>query len=190
MHRGTGGRTTPRAEGKVMNMQTEMMGNARQAAAEQTGNMLKVRYLDALNLIERLHRRLLDVIKDDFERHGEPEVNPVQALLLYNIADAELTAGELKTRGHYHGSNVSYNLKKLVEAGYVHHERSATDRRSVRVRLTPKGQSIRNRVDALYNRQMQAIEHLVGFDASELDRINKSLTRLERYWTDQILYRL
>lgn len=173
-----------------MNMQTDVMGKPAAAATELRGEAIKPRYLDALNLIERLHRRLLDVIKDDFERHGEPEVNPVQALLLYNIADAELTAGELKTRGHYHGSNVSYNLKKLVEAGYVHHERSATDRRSVRVRLTPKGQSVRNRVDALYNRQIQSVEHLVGLDAGELDRINKALTRLERYWTDQILYRL
>ena len=170
-------------------MQTELRGAAGQQDEEQ-GNPVKPRYLDAVNLIERLHRRLLEVIKDDFERHGEPEVNPVQALLLYNIADEELTAGELKTRGHYQGSNVSYNLKKLVEAGYVHHARSATDRRSVRVRLTPKGQAIRNRVDALYNRQMQAVEQLVGLDADELDRINKALTRLERYWTDQILYRL
>ena len=173
-----------------MNIHSELMAGARPLAGEGQGNPLKPRYLEVLNLIERLHRRLLDVIKDDFERHGEPEVNPVQALLLYNIADSELTAGELKTRGHYHGSNVSYNLKKLVESGYVHHERSATDRRSVRVRLTPKGQSVRNRVDALYNRQMQAIEHVVGLDAPELDRINKALTRLERYWTDQILYRL
>ena len=175
---------------KVMNMQTELTGNIRPLAVEPRTNPVKPQYLHALNLIERLHRRLLDVIKDDFERHGEPEVNPVQALLLYNIADAELTAGELKTRGHYQGSNVSYNLKKLVESGYVHHERSSTDRRSVRIRLTPKGQAVRNRVDALYNRQMQAVEHLVGLDAGELDRINKSLTRLERYWTDQILYRL
>jgi len=151
---------------------------------------VKLRYLDSLNLIERLHRRLLEVIKDDFERHGEPGINPVQALLIYNIADAELTAGELKSRGHYQGSNVSYNLKKLVEAGYVHHERAANDRRSVRVRLTPKGQAIRNRVDALYDRQLRAVEQVAGLGADELERINKSLARLERYWTDQILYRL
>ena len=147
-------------------------------------------YLESLSLVERLHRGLLDVVKDEFDRRGRSDVNPVQALLLFNIGDKELTAGELRSRGYYLGSNVSYNLKKLVEAGYVHHARSATDRRSVRVRLTPKGQSIRNRVDALYNRQMQAVEQLVGLDADELDRINKALTRLERYWTDQILYRL
>ncbi len=171
-------------------MRVETMGALRPVPAESAENPIKPRYLEALTLIERLHRRLLDVIKDDFERSGEPEVNPVQALLLFNIADAELTAGELKTRGHYQGSNVSYNLKKLVESGYVHHERSATDKRSVRVRLTDKGRAIRERVNALYNRQLQAVEQVVGLNTDELDRLNKALTRLERYWTDQILYRL
>lgn len=171
-------------------MRTEVMGALRPVPVESARNPLKPRYLESLTLIERLHRRLLDVIKDDFERSGEPEVNPVQALLLFNIADSELTAGELKTRGHYQGSNVSYNLKKLVEAGYVRHERSSTDKRSVRVSLTDKGQAIRDRVDALYNRQLQAVEQVVGLNIEELERLNKALTRLERYWTDQILYRL
>jgi DNA-binding MarR family transcriptional regulator len=146
--------------------------------------------MEALTLIERLHRRRLDVIKDDFERSGEPEVNPVQALLLFNIADSELTAGELKTRGHYQGSNVSYNLKKLVESGYVNHERSNADKRSVRIKLTSKGQAIRERIDALYNRQLASVEQLVGLSVEEFDKLNKALTRLERFWTDQILYRL
>ena len=170
-------------------MAIQTMGGLRPNAGE-SNNGVKPRYLEALTLIERLHRRLLDVIKDDFERSGEPEVNPVQALLLFNIGDAELTAGELKTRGHYQGSNVSYNLKKLVEAGYVNHERSNADKRSVRVRLTPRGQAIRARVDALYNRQLQAVEQVVGLTTEEFDRLNKALTRLERFWTDQILYRL
>ena len=151
---------------------------------------IKNRYLESLTLIERLHRRLLDVIKDDFERNGEKEVNPVQALLLFNIADAELTAGELKTRGHYQGSNVSYNLKKLVELGYVNHERSSADKRSVRISLTDKGEDIRGRVDALYNRQLSALEQVVGLSTDEFDKLNKALSRLERYWTDQILYRM
>ncbi len=171
-------------------MNTQVLGNLALQPVEAKRQNIKHRYLEALTLIERLHRRLLDVIKDDFERTGEKEVNPVQALLLFNISDAELTAGELKTRGHYQGSNVSYNLKKLVEAGYVNHERSNNDKRSVRISLTVKGQEIRRRVDALYNRQLQAIEEVVGLSVDEFDRINKALTRLERYWTDQILYRL
>jgi DNA-binding MarR family transcriptional regulator len=171
-------------------MNTQVMGNLALQPVEPKRQNIKHRYLEALTLIERLHRRLLDVIKDDFERTGEKEVNPVQALLLFNISDAELTAGELKTRGHYQGSNVSYNLKKLVESGYVNHERSNADKRSVRISLTHKGQEIRTRVDAMYNRQLQALEEVVGISADEFERINKALTRLERYWTDQILYRL
>lgn len=77
----------------------------------------RAEYLQGLRLIERLHRLLLDVIKDEFDRQGGAELNSVQALLLYNIGEGELTAGELKTRGYYLGSNVSYNLKKLVEMG-------------------------------------------------------------------------
>jgi DNA-binding MarR family transcriptional regulator len=171
-------------------MNTQVLGHVALQPAEVKRQNIKHRYMEALTLIERLHRRLLDVIKDDFERCGEKEVNPVQALLLFNISDAELTAGELKTRGHYQGSNVSYNLKKLVEAGYVNHERSNADKRSVRVSLTQKGLHVRSRVDAMYNRQLQAIEEVVGFSVDEFDRMNKALTRLERYWTDQILYRL
>ncbi|MFK4684388.1 DNA-binding MarR family transcriptional regulator [Bradyrhizobium diazoefficiens] len=100
-------------------------------------------YLEALTLVERLHRRLLDVIKDEFDRRGRADINSVQALLLYNIGDKELTAGELRTRGYYLGSNVSYNLKKLVELGFLDHQRSRVDRRSVRIRLTPQGQEVR-----------------------------------------------
>ena len=106
-------------------------------------------YLEALTLVERLHRRLLDVIKDEFDRRGRADINSVQALLLYNIGDKELTAGELRTRGYYLGSNVSYNLKKLVELGFLDHQRSRVDRRSVRIRLTAQGQEIQDRRRAL-----------------------------------------
>src|SRR5437870_13204050 len=93
-------------------------------------------YLDALTLVERLHRRLLDLIKDEFDRRSRSDINPVQAYLLYNIGEQELTAGELRTRGYYLGSNVSYNLRKLAETGFIDHQRSCIDRRSVRIKLT------------------------------------------------------
>lgn len=151
---------------------------------------LRPHYLEALTLVERLHRRLLDVIKDEFERQGRADVNSVQALLLFNIGDSELTAGELRSRGYYLGSNVSYNLKKMVEGGYVHHQRSTVDRRSVRISLTPKGQEVRDIVDALYRRHLLSIEKVGGLGQDEFATLNRSLHRLERFWTDQILYRL
>jgi DNA-binding MarR family transcriptional regulator len=151
---------------------------------------LKGRYLVSLKLVERLHRLLLDVIKDEFERLGRADVNSVQALLLYNIGDAELTAGELTSRGYYLGSNVSYNLKKLVDAGYIHHQRSTTDRRSVRVRLTEKGQEVCQVVNGLYQRQLKSLQQVGGIASDDLETLNKALIRLERFWTDQIRYQL
>lgn len=147
-------------------------------------------YLEALTLVERLHRRLLDVIKDEFDRRGRSDINSVQALLLYNIGDKELTAGELRTRGYYLGSNVSYNLKKLVEMGYLDHQRSRVDRRSVRIRLTAQGQEVRRIVESLYEKHVKTIEQVGGISVDEFATLNKSLHRLERFWTDQILYRL
>ncbi len=161
------------------------------AAAETRDDArLKSLYMEALTLLERLHRRLLDVIKDEFDRQGRSDVNAVQALLLFNIGDAELTAGELRTRGYYLGSNVSYNLKKLVEMGFIHHQRSRVDRRSVRVSLTDKGREVARVVDQLYERHIGSIDQVGEIGQDDFQRLNKSLQRLERFWTDQILYRL
>ncbi len=157
--------------------------------AEDT-NQIKPLYLEALTLVERLHRRLLDVVKDEFDREGRSDINAVQALLLFNIGDAELTAGELRTRGYYLGSNVSYNLKKLVDMGFIHHQRSRTDRRSVRVSLTEQGKEIAKKINDLYERQMLSVEQVGEIGPDDFAVLNKSLRRLERFWTDQILYRL
>ncbi|MGR3500490.1 MAG: MarR family winged helix-turn-helix transcriptional regulator [Limimaricola soesokkakensis] len=145
-------------------------------------------YLDSLTLVERLHRLLLDVIKDEFERIGVIEINAVQALLLFNVGDNEVTAGELKSRGYYQGSNVSYNLKKLVEAGYMHHQRCQIDRRSVRVRLTEQGRRIRDIVDKLFASHAAGMLTRGVLDQSGIDDITMSLRRIERYWTEQIRY--
>ncbi|HOZ33655.1 MAG TPA: winged helix DNA-binding protein [Tabrizicola sp.] len=145
-------------------------------------------YLENLALVERLHRLLLDVIKDEFERLGILEINSVQALLLFNIGENEVTAGELKSRGYYQGSNVSYNLKKLVELGYMHHQRSDIDRRSVRVRLTEKGRHVRGLIGELFARHAEGIERRALVDTSGMDEINTALRRMERFWSEQIRY--
>lgn len=152
----------------------------------QTGILLE--YKDTLAIVERLHRLLLDVIKDEFERLGLLDINAVQALLLYNIGEHEVTAGELKTRGYYQGSNVSYNLKKLVEAGYMHHQRCQIDRRAVRVRLTEKGRNIRIVVGDLFARHAEGLDAKAILDRDALNYLNGTLKSVERFWTDQIRY--
>ncbi len=160
------------------------------AAALEGAQTLGKHYLETLNLVERLHRQLLDVIKDELDRKDEREINSVQALLLFNVGDQELTAGELRSRGHYLGSNVSYNLKKLVESGYIHHARSEADRRSVLVRLTPKGEEVRAMLAELFERHLGSLGPVGNVVESDLDGLNTSLRRIERFWIDQVRFRL
>jgi DNA-binding MarR family transcriptional regulator len=172
-----------------MSIAYDMQRN-RAAPQPQMEETFRGEYLQALRLIERLHRLLLDVIKDEFDREGGSELNSVQALLLYNIGESELTAGELKTRGYYLGSNVSYNLKKLVDMGYIHYKRSDIDKRSVRVSLTQKGKDACDVVHKLYHRQLASIEAVGQVNNDDVKGLNKALVRLERFWSDQIRYRL
>ena len=147
-------------------------------------------YREALHLVERLHRRLQDVVKDEFDRQGRDDINAIQALLLFNIGDEELTAGELRSRGYYLGSNVSYNLKKLIELGFIHHQRSRVDRRAVRVRLTEKGKAVAEVVARLYDRHTGSIEQVGGINADDFGQMNRALQRLDRFWNDTIAYRM
>ena len=145
-------------------------------------------YLESLQILERLHRLLLDLVKDEFERLHRGDLTPVQAMILYNLGEAEVSAGELRSRGMYQGSNVSYNLKKLVELGYMHHQRSEIDRRSVRVRLTEKGRKVRGLIADLFTRHAEGLEKRNIVDAAGMEDVNQTLKRMERYWSDQIRY--
>ena len=127
-------------------------------------------------------------MKDEFERLQIAELNPVQAMILYNLGGAEVSAGELRSRGMYQGSNVSYNLKKLVTMGYVHHERSDIDRRSVRIRLTDRGTEIRDIVGALFSRHAEGLALSGVLDDPPLGQGNLQWRRIARYWTEQIRY--
>lgn len=148
----------------------------------------KATFLECLRLVERLHRRLLDVLRYRLEEMGRTELNSVQALLIYNVGEQEMTAGELRTRGYYLGSNVSYNLKKLVEMGFISHHKSEHDRRSVRVALTEKGRMISEMIDSLYDEQLEEImgDELLGLE--DMRDLRKNLRNLERYWSDQLRF--
>ena len=146
---------------------------------------MKPIYIETILLIERLHRRFLDVVKTELDRHHFDDINNVQTLILYNISGEQLTVGELTNRGYYLGSNVSYNVKKLVENGYLVQEKSPHDKRSTRVRLSDKGLELCKKIDELHERH---IEELKSGEPNEdaLADTNESLHALERYWTEYI----
>ncbi len=148
---------------------------------------MKEHYILTTRLIERLHRRFLDVIKAELDRLGVQDINNVQTLILFNINVDQLTVGELTARGYYLGSNVSYNVKKLVENGYLLQERSTHDRRMTRVRLSPKGLELTAKIDQLYARNASEIEGKVA-TAEQLKQINQTLMALERYWSSLVSF--
>ncbi len=146
-------------------------------------------YLSSIRLIERLHRQFLEVIKGELDRQGVRDVNSIQAVILYNIADEELTVGELTARGYYLGSNVSYNVRKMVENDYLIQERSTHDRRSLRVRLPEKGLMLYRQLDQMFRRHVEDLESSFAL-GEELKLANKALNRLERFWISAINFGL
>src|SRR5438045_5232483 len=138
-------------------------------------------YLEVISLIERLHRQFLEVVNLELDRLRVHDLNNVQALMLFNMGDAEISVGELILRGYYLGSNVSYNVKKLSESGYLVVERSMHDRRSFRVRLTPKGRTLRDRLSIMINRHIEMLGQSQITD-TDLQRAAVTLQQLERFW--------
>ena len=138
-------------------------------------------YLEVISLIERLHRHFLEVVKLELDGLRIDDINNVQGMMLFNIGDAEMTVGELTLRGCYLGSNVSYNVKKMVENGYIVQERSVHDRRSIRVRLTTKGRNLRDRLSAMHKRHVEMLSQTQITDA-DLQGVAVTLRRLERFW--------
>lgn len=145
---------------------------------------MKQIYTESILLIERLHRRFLDVIKTELDRLKIDDINNIQTLILYNISSEQLTIGELTNRGYYLGSNVSYNVKKLVENNYLMQERAPHDKRSTRIRLSDKGLQLCQKIDELYQRNVEQLSKEMNTEA--LNTLNKTLTQLERFWTDYI----
>jgi len=144
-------------------------------------------YQEIIHRVERLHRRFLDVLSIELVKFGIEDINNVQALIAYNIGPDTLTVGELTARGYYLGSNVSYNLKKLVEAEYIVNERSAHDKRSVRVKLSDKGIVLRRNMSEMFQRHVDKLAE-ADLSADQLGDIENKLANVEAFLTAQLAY--
>jgi DNA-binding MarR family transcriptional regulator len=142
-------------------------------------------YYDSINLIERLHRQFLDILKVELERANILDINNVQSMILHNIGTDELTVGELTVRGYYLGSNVSYNVKKMVENGYLVQERSIHDKRSIRVKLSDKGRKLNDAIIRLYKKHEERLGGS-GLQTTRLESMNQVLRDLETFWGEQM----
>ena len=158
--------------------------------AQETANTVADSFLKSLSLLEQAHRRLHDVVKDDLERNGERNLTGVQALLIYEIGEGETPSSALRARGAFAGTSLSYNVKKLQAGGYLNQVRSNVDKRTVHLSLTERGLKVRQRVESLFDKQAVALEPTASVRHDDLNQLNKTVSRLERFWSDQIRYRL
>jgi len=151
---------------------------------DASGNPTTASHGDITRLIERLHRRYLDVIRYELSQLGIDDINAVQALLLMNVQNSEVSIRELVDRGYYIGSNVTYNVRHLVETGYLDQERSERDRRSVRISATEKGTELCASLVEMEARHAEALN-------AEDDTLGAAwalLRGLERVWSDEIQF--
>jgi DNA-binding MarR family transcriptional regulator len=144
-------------------------------------------YVQLTRTVERLHRRFLDVLRSELVRIGIRDINAVQALMLCNLEGRELAVRDLVERGYYLGSNVSYNLKQLVEAGYCEQGRSERDKRSRRIVLTAKGRELCDKLTEIEKRHAATL-YANCTSKEDPDTALRILRQLERSWSDFLRY--
>lgn len=146
-------------------------------------------HAEFMRQFERLHRRYLDVIQVVLSERDIDDVNPVQALMIADIGDGEVALRDLIDRGNYLANAATYNIRKLVELGYVEQGRSARDRRVGKVKLTGMGLALRRQ---LLDADCEISEALSRFgdwhDRSEA--VTNTVRDLERVYLDRISRRL
>lgn len=140
-----------------------------------------------MSLIERLHRLFLEVVRCELDNLGVDDINNVQALVLYNLGEEKISIGELTMRGCYLGSNVSYNLKKMVQNGYIEQTNAKHDKRSYIIRLSPKGLALCRNLDAAFTRHVEKLE---GRNLEEMKQLPSMLKNLAVFWKDAASQRL
>jgi DNA-binding MarR family transcriptional regulator len=144
-------------------------------------------YHHITRMIDHMQRRLHDVVRVELGRIGVDDISPMQVLMVLNIGSDELTVRDLMERGYYLGSNASYNLKHLVEQGYVDRGASQRDRRAARLRLSEKGRWLCEEINRLEARQVARLLREEG-DLAGLEAAYRSLRQLERLWGDVVRY--
>jgi DNA-binding MarR family transcriptional regulator len=146
-----------------------------------------ITHLDVVRMIERLHRRYLDLVRVELTRNGINDLSPSQVMMLLTIGAEELSVRDLIDRGYYLGSNASYSLKRLVETGYVDRTTSERDRRSACIRLSEKGHKLCDmikQIDEVYHQLITSTEE----ELRDLQTTHRTLKRLEQAWTNAVRY--
>ena len=138
-----------------------------------------------LDEIPRIHRQLMELLRLELRAAGFEDINNMEAIILLNLEDRPITVGDLTLRGYFLPSNVTYNLKKLGENGYVETKKSAHDRRNVMVTLTPKGVEAKRRIMDIFGAHPGSNDPQFP-DNAPVTEAARALDRIADFWTRRI----
>jgi DNA-binding MarR family transcriptional regulator len=141
---------------------------------------MKENYYNSIVMIEKLHRLFLEILKYELKKLNTNDINNIQALVLYNIGENKLSVGGLTSHGYYLGSNVSYNLRKMVENGYIMQTLNDYDRRSSEVKLTQKGLEMYKKIDVIFEQHSKYLNEN-NIDENTIINLKDTLQTIERY---------
>ncbi|MBK18810.1 MAG: MarR family transcriptional regulator [Rhodospirillaceae bacterium] len=161
----------------------------KQQADSDTGSEKDITeiYLQITRMIERLHRRHLDMLRFELDRIGVEGISAAQALMMTKIKGQSISVRDLVERGYYFGSNASYNIKQLVKCGFVIQERSPHDRRSMRLKLTDQGEDLCTQIEIAEAAHAKSLAEDVG-EMSEIAGASQVLRNLENTWSNYLRY--
>ena len=142
-------------------------------------------YINSILLLDKLYKGFLNLIKRELTNLNITDINNIQSLILYNLGRDQIYITELLLRGYYVGSNVSYNLKKLVNAGYIIQNQSTNDRRSSLIKLSEKGLDLLSKLEQILDQQIGNIKHIdnkfnpieLNTTLDEIDRVLNSFSK-------------
>ncbi len=97
------------------------------------------------------------------------ETTAIQILVMRALAKSpDMSLGELAERLQVGNSTMSGIVERLVQAGLVIRERSQTDRRSLTMRLTPKGEATQREAHFLFMERLSGILQIPDEDLQYL----------------------
>lgn len=139
-------------------------------------------FTQILHSVEMLHHRFLDVISAELGRRDKA-LSSVQALILCHASETPISLGQLQALGQYEGTNLTYNISKLAEGGYVKLSRPQWDKRSSLIELTEEGRQVAQVILCALDIHADSLAG-IGISAQELLLLTRALKDINHLWSN------
>ena len=142
------------------------------------------KYIEAIHLCEKITQDFEELSQNILYSSGIEDLNATQAILLYKISlyKGNISPKEIGSKRYYNGTNVTYNLNKLKNKGYLEEKKSDIDKRKKNINITKKSDKIISLFDSHFNKQFDFLNKNMDFKLflSELSNLDSSLNNYKK----------